>query len=136
MLKWTQWIPRYAIELAIQYWKQFLRFINRKNCEGFLANRKILSHEKCNFHAGTKAFVNKNLTPINDTISCNWRKLKPSDLILFWYYKHGFCHNRNNEASRPMNVFHLDKLFSFIPNHFWNNSEHHQYHDVSIDKSS
>ena len=134
MLKLTQWIPRCAIELAIQLCKTVLRFISRKNCEGCLANRKILSREKCNFHAGTKVFVNENLTPINDTISYNLRELKRSDLILFWYYKHGFFHNRNNEASRPMNVFHLGKLFSFIPNHFWNNSEHEQYHDVSIDK--
>lgn len=51
--------------------KTILRFINRKNCERFLANRNILSPEKCNFHAGTKVFVNENLTPINDTISCN-----------------------------------------------------------------
>ena len=44
--------------------KTIVRFVNWKNCEKVLANKKKLlklKNEKHNFHAGTNIFVNENL---------------------------------------------------------------------------
>ena len=75
-----------------------------------------LSNEKQDFHAGTNVFANE--------------KLKPS------YSRNGTVHIKQNETSRPIIVFYLVKLFSMFPNHFRNNEENDQYHDVSADTNT
>ena len=115
--------------------KTIVRFVNRKNCEKVLANKKKLlklNNEKHNFHAGTNIFVNENLTPMNETIAFNCRKLKHSGLIHACYSRNGIVYIKANETSRTINVFHLGKLISFFPDHLQNNDENDQYHDVSI----
>ena len=119
--------------------KTIVRFVNRKNCEKVLATEKKLlklSHEKHNFHAGTNIFVNENLTPMNETIAYNCRKLKRSCLIHACYSRNGIVCIKENETSRPIKLFHLVKLISFFPDHFQNNDENDQYHDVSVDANS
>ena len=106
--------------------KAIVRFVNRKNCEKVLANKKKflkLNNEKHNFHAGTNIFVNENLTPMNETIAYNCRKLKRSGLILACYSGNGIVYINENETSRPIKVFHLDKLISLFSDHFRNNDE-------------
>ena len=110
-----------------------VRFLNRKNYEKVLANKKKLNNEKHNFHAGTNIFVNKNLTPMNETIAYNCRKLRRSGLIHGCFSKNFIVYIKENETSRPINVFHLGKLISLFPDHFQNNDENDQYHHVSID---
>ena len=95
-----------------------------------------LNNEKHNFHAGTNIFVNENLTPMNDTIVYNCRKLKRSGPIHACYSRNGIVYVKENETSWLIKVFHLDKLISLFPNHFRNNNENDQYHDVSIDANS
>ena len=75
-----------------------------------------LSNEKQDFHAGTNVFANENL--------------KPS------YSRNGIVHIKQNETSKPIIVFYLVKLFSMFPNHFRNNEENDQYHDVSTDTNT
>ena len=119
--------------------KTIVRFVNRKNCEKILANKKKLlklNNEKHNFHVGTNIFVNENLTPMNDTIAYNCRKLNRIDLIQACYTRNGIIYIKENETSRLIKVFHLVKLFSLFPDHFRNNDEIDQYHDVSIDANS
>ena len=119
--------------------KTIAEFVNRKNCEKILANKKKLlklNNEKHNFHVGTNIFVNENLTPMNDTITYNCRKLNRIDLIQACYTRNGIIYIKENETSRLIKVFHLVKLFSLFPDHFRNNDEIDQYHDVSIDANS
>ena len=94
------------------------------------------NNEKKNFHAGTNIFVNENLTPMNETIACNCRKLKRSSLIHACCITNGIVYIKENETNRPIKVFHLNKLISLFPDHFRNNDENYQYHDVSIDANS
>ena len=75
--------------------KTIVRFVNRKNCEKILANKKKLlklSNAKHNFHAGTNIFVNENLTPMNEIIAYNCRKLKRSGLIHACYSRNGIVY--------------------------------------------
>ena len=95
-----------------------------------------LNNEKHNFHAGTNIFVNENLTPMNETIAYNCRKLKRSGLIYACYSRNGIVYIKENETSNPIKVFNLSKLISLFPDHFRNNDENDQYHDVSIDANS
>ena len=85
----------------------------------------------------TNIFVSENLTPMNATIAYNCRKLKHSGLIHACYSRNGIVYIKENETSKPIKVFHLDKLISLFPDHFPNNDENDQYHDVStIDANS
>ena len=71
--------------------KIVVRFVNRKNCNKIFENKNKLkklnnelaksSNEKHNFREGTKVFVNESLTPMNDFIAFNYRKLKREELI-------------------------------------------------------
>ena len=118
--------------------KTIVRFVNRKNCEKVLANKKKLlklNNEKHNFHAGTNIFANKNLTHMNESIAFNCRNLKRSGLIHSCYSRNGNVYIKENETSRPFRVFHLCKLISLFPDHFQNNNENDQYH-VSVDANS
>ena len=85
----------------------------------------------------TNIFVSENLAPMNETIAYNCRKLKHSGLIHACYSRNGIVYIKENETSKPIKVFHLDKLISLFPDHFPNNDENDQYHDVStIDANS
>ena len=94
-----------------------------------------MNNEKHNFHAGANIFVNENLTPMNETIVYNCRKLKHSGLIHACYSRNGIVYIKENETSRLIKVFYLGKLISLFPDHFQNNDENDQYH-VSIDANS
>ena len=64
--------------------RPLLGLLTEENCEKDLANKKKLlklNNEKHNFHAGTNIFVKENLTPMNESIAFNCRKLKRSGLI-------------------------------------------------------
>ena len=101
--------------------KTIVRFVNRKNCEKVLANKKKLlklNNEKHNFHAGTNIFVNENLTPMNETIAFNCRKLKHSGLIHACYSRNGNVYIKENETSRPFKVFHLWQTDLFVSRSF------------------
>ena len=91
---------------------------------------------KNNFHAGINIFVNENLTPMNEIIAYNCRKVKRSGLIHAFYSRNGIAYIKENETRRPIKVFHLDKLISLFPDNFQNNGENDQYHDVLIDANS
>ena len=95
-----------------------------------------MDNEKHNFHAGTNIFVNKNLTPMNETIAYKCRKVKHRSLIHACYSRNGNVYTKENETSRSIKVFRLGKLISLFPDHFQNNDENDQYHDVSIDANS
>ena len=119
--------------------KTIVRFVNRKNCQKVLANKKKLlklNNEKHKFHAATNIFVNKNLTHTNESIAFNCRKLKRTSLIHACYSRNSSVYIKENETSKPFKVFRLGKLISLFPDHFQNNDENDQYHNVSVDANS
>ena len=72
---------------------------------------------------------------MNKTIAYNCRKLKSSVLIHACYRGNSIVHIKENETSRSIKVFHLDKFFLFF-DHFRNNDEDDQNQDVLIDANS
>ena len=141
MCKWSQGILRSIIELASQLPKHrrpLLDLLTEKTLKRFQPIKKTIEveHEKHSFHAGTNIFVNENLTPMNETITYNCRKLKRRGLIHACYSRNSIVYIKQNETSRPIKVFHLGKLISLFPDHFQNNDENDRYHAVSIDANS
>ena len=64
------------------------RFFNRKSCNKIFENKKKLAklnNEKHNFREGTKILVSESLTPMNEYIAFNFRKLKCKELIHSFY---------------------------------------------------
>ena len=106
------------------------------NLESTVISVLKLNNKKHNFHAGTNIFVNENLTPTIESIAFNCRKLKHSGLIHACYSRNGNVYIKENETSRPFKVFHLGKLISLFPDHFQNNDENDQCHNVSVDTNS
>ena len=69
--------------------------INRKHCKKALLNKKKLSsidNNEFNFNSETKPYINKYLTPINESISFHCRKLKRSNIIYACYTREGIVH--------------------------------------------
>ena len=72
--------------------KTVVHFVNRKNCNKIFENKKKLAklnNEKHNFGEGTKIFVNESLTPMNELITFNCRKLKRKELIHSCFSRNG-----------------------------------------------
>ena len=93
--------------------KTIVRFVNRKNCKKFLLNKKKLSSIACSknsFTQNTKIFANENLTPMNESIAYNYRKLKYSGLIYGCFLREGIVRIKRRERDRPVKIFHMNKL--------------------------
>ena len=73
---------------------------------------------------------------MNETIAFNCRKLKHSGPTHACYSRNGNVYIKKNERSRSFKVFHLGKSISLFLDHFQNNDENDQYHDVSVDVNS
>ena len=61
-----------------------IRLVNRIYTKKALINRKKLDsihNAKCDLDGRTKIFINENLSPANESIACNCRKLKPAKII-------------------------------------------------------
>ena len=82
--------------------KTVVRFANRKSCNKILENqRKLakLNNEKHNFREGTKTFICESLTPMNEFIAFNCRKLKRKELIRSRYSRNGNINIRMADKS-------------------------------------
>ena len=98
--------------------KTIARFVNRKNCKKVLFNKKKLSSvdwSKEDFTQNTKIFANENLTPMNESIAYNCRKLKRSGLIHGYFSRDGIIRIKRQENYRSVKIFHKDKLHGFFP---------------------
>ena len=96
-----------------------MHFVNRKNCKKVLFNMKKLSsidNSKHNFMQNTKIFANENLTPMNESIAYNCRKLKCSGLIHGCFSRDGIVRTKCREKDRPVKIFHTGKLHGLFPN--------------------
>ena len=98
--------------------KTIVCFVNRKNCKKVLFNKKKLSSIDCskqNFTQNTKIFANENLTPMNESIAYNCRRLKCSGLIHGCFSRDDIVRIKCWEKDRPMKISHVDKLHGLFP---------------------
>ena len=98
--------------------KTIARFVNRKNCKKVLFNKKKLSSvdwSKEDFTQNTKIFANENLTPMNESIAYNCRRLKCSGLIHGCFSRDDIVRIKCWEKDRPMKISHVDKLHGLFP---------------------
>ena len=72
-------------DLTFKSKKTIVRFANRKNCNKFFENKKKLAklnNEKHNFRDRTNIVLSESLTPMNESIAFNCRRLKRQEPIL------------------------------------------------------
>ena len=68
-----------------------------------------LNKEKHNFRERTKIFVNESLTPMNESIVFNGRKLIRKELIHSCYHRNRVVNIKITDKSRPVEIFHMDR---------------------------
>ena len=98
--------------------KTIVRFTNRKFAKQALYNRKKLkSIGKSTLGFNNDVFINENLTPVNNKIAYNCRKLKRQNLILKTYTINGTVHivSNNIKRGKPVKVLHMQTLFNLFP---------------------
>ena len=96
--------------------KTIIRFVNKKHCKKALVHKKKLSNinnDKFKFNNETKQYINENLTPMNDFIAFNCRKLKRSNIIHTFYTRDGIVHIKQEESH--LTFFTYLNCMSFFP---------------------
>ena len=98
--------------------KTIVRFANRKNCNKIFENKKKLAklnNQKHNFREGTNIFVTESLTPMNESIAFNCRKLKRKKIIIHsCYSRNGIINIERTDKRRPVKVFHMERLVNLF----------------------
>ena len=97
--------------------KTIVRFANRKNCSKIIENKRKpakLNNQKHNFREGTKLFVSESLTPMNESIAFNCRKLKCKELIHSCYSRNGIINIKMTDKSQPIKIFYMEKLVNLF----------------------
>ena len=87
--------------------KAIVRFTNRKFTKQALYNRKKLkSIHKSTLGLSNSVFINENLTPVNNRIAYNCKKLKRQNLISKTYTANGTVHliSNNIKRGKPVKV--------------------------------
>ena len=106
--------------------KTIICSVNRKHCKKALLNKKKLSNiknNKFNFNAEAKLYINENLSPMNESIAFNCRKLKRSNIMHTCDTREGIVHIKQEESSKPFKIFHISKLYELFPNFVFVNDE-------------
>ena len=105
--------------------KTIVWFVNRKNCKKVLLNKKKLNSIDCSKHNFTqrKIFANENLTPMNESIAYNCRKLKRSGLIHGCFSRDGIVRIKCRKKDRPVKIFHMDKLHGLFCDSYFGDAE-------------
>ena len=61
---------------------------------------------------GPKMFVSESLTPMNEFITFNCRKLKRKELIHSCYSRNKVINIKMTYKSRPVKIFHMERLLN------------------------
>ena len=93
--------------------KTIVRFVNRKSFK--IVNQKKLGSIDCSKHNLPKIFANENLTPMNESIAYNYRKLKCDGLIHGYVSKDDIVRIKRHEKDSPVKIFYMDKLHGLFP---------------------
>ena len=115
--------------------KTIIRFINRKHAKQALYNKKKLSQvkKKYTFNPNNNPFfISENLTRMNESLACQGRKLKRSNLANACYIRDGIVTFRINERSNTIKIHHVNDLLELFPNFDF---EDEPFHDASPDVS-
>lgn len=94
-----------------------LKFVNRKDCEAALKNKKKLAKidkEKIGLPKDAQLYFNNNLCPFYRRLAWKCRKLKRTTNIMSCWNENGIVHLRINEGDKYMKITHdsdLDELF-------------------------
>ena len=59
-------------------------------------------------------FVSESLTPMNESITFNCRKLKHKELIHSCYSRNGIINIKMTDKSRPIKIFHMERLVNLF----------------------
>ena len=97
--------------------KTIVRFAYRKNCNKIFENKKKVANlngQKHNFREGTKSFVSESLTPMNESIAFNSRKLKREEIIHSCNSRNGIINIKRTDKSWPVKMFHMERLVNLF----------------------
>ena len=101
--------------------RTIVRFVNRKNCESLLRNKKKLKFDetknKLN-HIGIKnnLFINSNLSPYNKLLWGKCKHLQEEGMIdRFWVYN-GSLHIAELDGDEGLKIGHMKDLEKLFPN--------------------
>ena len=81
--------------------KTIVHFVNKENCIKIFENKKKLvklNHEKCNFREGTRIFVSKSLTPMNESS----------------YSRNGVININMSDKKQPVKIFYMERLVNLF----------------------
>ena len=98
--------------------KTIVRFSNRKFVKQALYYmKKLKSIDKSTLGLTNDVFINENLTPMNNRIAYNCRKLKRLNLISKTYTVNGMVYliSNNIKRGRPVKVLHMQTLLNLFP---------------------
>ena len=98
--------------------KTIVRFSNRKFAKQALYNRKKLkSTDKSKLGYTNDVCINENITPVNNRIAYNCRKLKLQNLISKTYTVNGMVYLITNNIKRGklVKVLHVQTLLNLFP---------------------
>ena len=115
--------------------KTIIRFINRKHAKQALYNKKKLSQVKKKYTFNpynNPFFISENLTRMNESLACQGRKLKRSNLVNACYIRDGIVTFRINERSNTIKIHHMNDLLELFPNFDF---EDEPFRDASPDVS-
>ena len=99
--------------------KTIVRFTNRKFAKEDIYNRKKLkSIDKSSLRLNNNnLFIDENLTPINNKVACNCRKLQRNNLISKTYTVNGTVHLKrdNIKNGKLVKVLHMKSFIYLFP---------------------
>ena len=101
-----------------RFQKTIVCFVNWKTARKFsITIKKIncIDNSKHNFMQNTTIFANENLTPMNESIAYNCRRLKHISLIHGCFSRDGIVRIKRQEKDRPVKIFHMDKFHMLFP---------------------
>ena len=116
--------------------KTMIRLVNRRYAKKALINRKnidSIDNAKYNFDSRTKIFINENLSPANESIAYNCRKLRRAKLIDSSYFRNGIICIKNTVNSKTEKIHYMKELRDLFSDFVSSNDEEsipHVIHDV------
>ena len=102
--------------------KPIIRLVNRRYAEKALINKKILDsidNAKYYFDGRTKIFINDNLSPANESITYNCRKLRRTKIIDSCYSRDGIICTKGTANSKLREIHHMKELWDLFPDFFF-----------------
>ena len=121
--------------------KTIIRLVNHRYAKKTLINAKKLGSTddaKYNFDGRAKIFINENLSPANESIAYNCRKLRQAKIIDSCYSSDGIICIKNTVNSKTEKIHHMKELLDLFPDFVFSNDEESIQHakDAVVNVSS